>query len=195
MPISYTQSYLNQLPWATWMVCELFCIFSWQGTAWGFYYTAPTTLYTFLIREPRLKEKKTVTRKKISEQQAELQESDRSSGAGCYGGCPLCTCLSIAAMSPWLPCNLVMRRGHLFAHPTTLLDSITPQCSRLFNGVQKSESNLLRWRRTPNLQMPPPEWVLSPLHQQAKWGQKYFKNPQIYDLSLREVSVSESQGR
>lgn len=158
MPISYTQSYLNQLPWATRMVCELSAYSAGKGQP------EESTLLPQLFTHSSLDSldwriKNSKQEKKVSEQQAEIQESDRSSGTSCNGGCPLWIGLSIA-MNPWLSWDLVKCGGHLCSSHCPVSLCYTLMLKAFSWSLEVTESNILRWKRTPNHQIPPSDWVL-----------------------------------
>lgn len=137
MPISYTQSYLNQLPWATRMVCELSAYSAGKGQP------EESTLLPQLFTHSSLESLD--WRNKNSNQEKNLRAACGDPGIRQEPWHRLlwrlpslnlsfhCSNESLAILTWWSV-------EGTFAHPTVPLDSITSWCSKLFHGVQKSQS-------------------------------------------------------
>lgn len=140
MPISYTQSYLNQLPWATRMMCELSAYSAGKGEP------EESTLLPQLFTRSSLESldwrNKNSNHEKNS--QSSKQRSRNQTGALAQAAMEVALSELAFPLQEWIPGYPLTWWSveGTFAHPTALLDSVTPWCSRLFHGVQKSQSRI-----------------------------------------------------
>lgn len=137
MPISYTQSYLNQLPWATRMVWELSAYSAGKGEP-----EKPTLLpqlFTHSSLESLDWRNKNSNQEKNS--QSSKQRSRNQTGALAQAAMEAALPELAFPLQQWIPGYPVTWWSveSTFTHPTALLDSVTPWYSRLFHGVQKSQ--------------------------------------------------------
>lgn len=141
MPISCTQSYLNQLPWATCMVCELSAYSAGKGEP------EESTLLPQLFTHSSLEslDWRNKNRNQERNSQSNKQRSRNQTGALPQAAEKVALFEFVFLLQQLMPGYSVTwwSVDGTFAHPTALLDSVTPWSSRLFHGVQKSQNQTL----------------------------------------------------